>query len=86
MTHVTMYCTHYCPRCLLAERLLRNKGASVHKLRVDLQPRLRFQMEKTTGRHTVPQIFIGKKHIGDYDDLLSLNQSGHLESMLDTNP
>ena len=65
-----MYTTAICPYCMRAEQLLTAKGVeTINKIRVDLQPELRLEMMQKTGRRTVPQIYIGKKHIGGFDDL-----------------
>jgi glutaredoxin 3 len=67
----------------MAERLLRSKGIEdIEKLRVDLDPQLREEMMSKTGRRTVPQIYIGEKHIGGYDELAALDRAGGLESLL----
>jgi glutaredoxin 3 len=78
-----MYCTEVCPYCVLAERLLRAKGVTdIEKIRVDLQPELRAEMMQKTGRRTVPQIYIGERHVGGYDDLAALEHSGELGRLL----
>ncbi len=60
-----MYCTAACPFCQSAEQLLVRKGAKIDKIRVDLQPELRAEMtRKAGGRRTVPQIWIGSRHVG----------------------
>ena len=66
-----------------AERLLRSKGVSeIAKVRVDLEPALRLEMVRKTGRRTVPQIYIGELHVGGYDDLVALDRAGQLDSLL----
>lgn len=83
MDKVLMYCTAVCPYCVMAERLLQAKGVTeVEKVRVDLQPELRVAMMEKTGRRTVPQIYIGERHVGGYDDLAALEHSGELTSLL----
>ncbi len=83
MSAVRMYSTATCPFCVMAERLLRSKGIEdIEKLRVDLDPQLREEMMSKTGRRTVPQIYIGEKHIGGYDELAALDRAGGLESLL----
>jgi glutaredoxin 3 len=83
MPRVLMYCTEVCPYCVLAERLLRAKGVTdIEKIRVDLQPELRAKMMQKTGRRTVPQIYIGERHVGGYDDLAALEHSGELSRLL----
>jgi len=80
---ITMYTTAICPYCVRAERLLRTKGvAEIAKVRVDLEPERREEMLRRTGRRTVPQIYIGARHIGGYDDLVALDRAGELSPLL----
>ena len=80
---ITMYATAVCPFCIQAERLLRAKGvAAIRKIRVDVDPRERQTMVERTGRRTVPQIFIGERHVGGYDDLVALERAGRLDALL----
>jgi glutaredoxin 3 len=83
MRKVTMYCTAVCPYCVRAEQLLHARGVTqIEKIRVDLQPELRVVMTEKTGRRTVPQIYIGERHVGGYDDLAALDRSGELIRLL----
>lgn len=83
MAKVVMYSTAVCPFCLMAERLLRSKGvAEIEKVRVDLDPARRDEMMQRTGRRTVPQIYVGERHVGGYDDLAALDRAGGLEPLL----
>jgi len=78
-----MYSTGVCPFCLQAERLLRAKGvAEIEKIRVDLDPPRRDEMIRRTGRRTVPQIYVGERHVGGYDDLAALDRAGGLDPLL----
>jgi glutaredoxin 3 len=77
-----MYTTGVCPFCLMAERLLRAKGVDVEKVRVDLEPERRDEMMTRTGRRTVPQIYVGERHVGGYDDLAALDRAGGLDPLL----
>lgn len=78
-----MYATGVCPYCVMAERLLRSKGVTViHKIRVDLDPQRRNEMTERTGRRTVPQIYVGDRHVGGFDDLAALDREGKLEPLL----
>lgn len=78
-----MYSTATCPYCVRAERLLMARGVdSIDKLRVDLDPRLREEMIRTTGRRTVPQIFIDDLHVGGFEDLVALDRDGKLPDLL----
>jgi len=86
MAKVLMYATGVCPFCLMAERLLKSKGvADIEKIRVDLEPQRRQEMMERTGRRTVPQIYVGGKHVGGYDDLAALDRAGGLDPLL-SNP
>jgi glutaredoxin 3 len=82
MTEVVMYTSDYCPYCMNAERLLVSKGVSVKKIRIDLDPEQRDIMMERTGRRTVPQIFIGDRHVGGFDDLRALDLAGELDPLL----
>jgi glutaredoxin 3 len=67
----------------MAEKLLNRKGVTeIEKIRVDLEPALRERMIEITGRRTVPQIFIGERHVGGFDDLSALDAAGELEPLL----
>lgn len=83
MPHVKMYCTAVCPYCVMAEKLLNKKGViEIEKVRVDLDPKQREEMMQITGRRTVPQVFIGDRHIGGFDDLSALDAAGGLDPLL----
>ena len=83
MAKVLMYSTGVCPFCVMAERLLRSKGvAEIEKIRVDLEPARRVEMVERTGRRTVPQIYVGERHVGGYDDLAALDRAGGLDPLL----
>lgn len=80
---VVMYSTGVCPYCMMAERLLKNKGVEeIEKIRIDLDPQQRDIMMEKTGRRTVPQIYIGDTHVGGFDDLNALDRSGGLDPLL----
>jgi glutaredoxin 3 len=84
MTEFKMYTTGICPYCHMAERYLRSKGVNeIEKIRVDQNPEIRDEMIALTGRRTVPQIFAGDIHIGGYDDLVALDQSGGLAPLIE---
>jgi len=82
MAKVLMYLTASCPYCQSADRLLQQKGAAVDKIRVDLEPARRAEMVQKSGRRTVPQIWIGGRHVGGCDDLHELERAGELDSLL----
>jgi len=82
VAQVLMYCTAACPFCQSAERLLEQKGARVEKVRIDLEPGRRDEMMQKSGRRTVPQIWIGERHVGGCDDLYALDREGGLDPLL----
>jgi len=81
---ILMYATAVCPYCVRAEGLLRRKGVTeIEKVRIDTDPARRDEMmERTGGRRTVPQIYIGDYHVGGCDDLFALDHEGKLEPLL----
>ena len=83
MVDIRMYCTAFCPYCVRAEMLLKSKGVEViDKVAVDSMPNGFRDLVELTGRRTVPQIFIGDRHIGGFDDLAALDARGGLEPLL----
>lgn len=83
MPKVVMYSTAVCPYCQRAEMLLAQRGVTeIEKIRIDLDASQRDKMIEKTGRRTVPQIFIGEKHVGGFDDLAALDRAGGLEPLL----
>jgi glutaredoxin 3 len=83
MNTVRMYTTQVCPYCQRAKALLKQRGvAAIDEIRIDLDAEQRDKMVETTGRRTVPQIFIGDTHVGGCDDLIALDQKGGLLPLL----
>ena len=78
-----MYATGWCPYCHRAEALLKSKGVSdLEKILVDREPERRAEMMQKSGRRTVPQIWIGERHVGGCDDLVELDRKGELDVLL----
>jgi glutaredoxin 3 len=85
MQAVKMYTTAVCPYCVRAKSILKAKGVfAIEEIRIDTDPEARAHMMETTGRRTVPQIFIGATHVGGCDDLIALDQAGKLVPMLNS--
>lgn len=82
MKKILMYTTRWCPFCVNAKRLLASKGVSVEEVPVDSDPARRAEMMERSGRRTVPQIFIGEKHVGGFDDIAALEHQGALDPLL----
>jgi len=78
-----MFTTAVCPYCVRAKQLLKARGVEhIEEVRIDQLPRERDRMMALTGRRTVPQIFIGDKHVGGCDDLMALDSQGGLLPLL----
>jgi len=85
MKPIEIYTTLVCPYCVKAKSLLDRKGAKYTEIRVDLDDETRIKMmERSAGRRSVPQIFIGDYHVGGCDDLHELEKIGKLDSLLTT--
>ena len=82
MPHVVVYSSDYCPYCSRAKHLLQSKGVAFEEIKVDGKPQLRAQMSQKARRTSVPQIWIGEKHIGGCDDLYALERAGKLDALL----
>ncbi len=79
---VVIYSGHRCAYCNAAKRLLDSKNVDYTEINVDEDPARRDEMISRTQRQTVPQIFINEQHVGGFDDLSELNQSGGLDELL----
>jgi glutaredoxin 3 len=78
-----MYLTAHCGYCRAALRLLEDKGiADVDAVRVDLAPARRAEMQARSGRTSVPQIWIGDRHVGGFAELYALERAGQLDALL----
>ena len=83
MQAVKMYTTAVCPYCIRAKQILQSKGVEqIEEVRIDFDTAAREHMMQTTGRRTVPQIFIGETHVGGCDDLMALDAKGGLLPLL----
>ena len=82
MRRIKIYTTPICPYCVRAKALLKKKGANFEEIDVLMDRRARAEMETKSGRRTVPQIFIGERHVGGSDDLHALDRVGALDPLL----
>jgi len=83
MPRIIIYTTPICPYCVRAKALLKKKGAVFEEVDVFMNVEARREMEKNAGgRYTVPQIFIGERHVGGCDDLYALERAGELDPLL----
>jgi len=79
---VVVYTGNRCAYCNAAKRLLDSKGVAYTEINVDDDPALREEMMHRSRRQTVPQVFIGDRHVGGFDDLSEISQSGKLDELL----
>ncbi len=79
---ITLYVASWCPYCQRAKHLLTQKGLVFSEIDVDADAKIRAQMAERSGRRSVPQIFIGERHVGGCDDLIALEGSGELDRLL----
>ncbi|KAB0265211.1 glutaredoxin 3 [Microvirga brassicacearum] len=83
MPSITIYTKDWCPYCTAAKRLLDEKGASFTEIDIEAKPEFRAEMiQKAGGRTSVPQIFIGDRHVGGCDDIYALDARDELEALL----
>ncbi|MEK9954149.1 MAG: glutaredoxin 3 [Pelagibacteraceae bacterium] len=83
MSKVLIYTGPSCPYCIAAKTLLKNKKVSFEEINLGEQPdKMNEMLQKSGGRRTVPQIFIGETHVGGSDELHALEKAGKLNSLL----
>ena len=80
---IVIYATGWCPYCDRARRLMTQRGLTFKEIDVDADAKLREEMIARSGRGTVPQIFIGAKHIGGCDELFALEDGGELDPLIE---
>ena len=79
---VTVYISDWCPYCQRAKSLLTQKQVIFGEINIDDDAKFREEMTARSNRNTVPQIFIGDKHVGGCDDLFALDRSGELDRLI----
>ena len=77
-----MYTTSWCPYCSRARKLFEEKGVKYDEIDVEAVDGARAQMQQRSGRTSVPQIFVGDRHLGGYDDTSALDRRGELDTLL----
>jgi glutaredoxin 3 len=84
MPKVEIYTKLFCPYCVRAKKLLADKGADFEEYDITMGGPQRAEMiQRAGGRSTVPQIFIGDRHVGGSDDLVALERAGKLDPLLE---
>jgi glutaredoxin 3 len=79
---VTVYLSEWCPYCQRARSLLQQKQVIISEINVEEDEKSREEMIARSNRRTVPQIFIGDKHIGGCEELYALDRSGELDRLI----
>ena len=82
MKNITIYTTNTCPYCIKAKALLNKKNAIFTEINVEDEEKRNKMVELTSGKRSVPQIFIGDQHVGGCDDLYELDRQGKLDQLL----
>jgi glutaredoxin 3 len=80
--NLVVYTAPYCSYCRLAKQLLMRRGFDFREVDVASDPEARLTLAKTTGRKTIPQIFIGGQPIGGFEELKALDDSGALARLV----
>lgn len=83
MASIEMYLKQWCPYCARAKQLLAAKGQEWTEIDLEAEPERRAEMVERSGRRTVPQIFVGGRHVGGFDELHALDVAGELDSLLE---
>jgi len=79
---ILMFAKAWCPYCDRARALLQSKNLSFDEIDIEARPEQREEMIRRSGRRTVPQIFIGERHVGGCDELMALERAGELDRLL----
>jgi len=79
---ITLYTSAVCAYCMAAKQFLRSRNLEWTEVRIDQDPDARARMIETTGRSTVPQIFVGETHVGGFDDMMALHRAGKFDALL----
>jgi glutaredoxin 3 len=82
MPAIQIYTSQLCGYCQRARRLLDRKGVEYEEIRVDIEPERWQEMVARSGRDTVPQLFVGERHVGGFEDMVDLDLDGELDPLL----
>jgi glutaredoxin 3 len=83
MPKIRIYTTPICPYCVRAKALFAKKGVPFEEIDVFMdEDAMKEMLERSDGARTVPQIFIGEKHVGGCDELYALDRAGELDPLL----
>ncbi|HSM42496.1 MAG TPA: glutaredoxin 3 [Afifellaceae bacterium] len=82
MAGVTIYTRQFCGYCQAAKSLLERNNVAFEEIDATFSPELRREMAERSGRTTYPQVFAGDRHVGGYDELITLERNGELDDLL----
>ena len=83
MKKITMYSGDPCPYCGAAKALLKSKNIEIEEFDIWKDAaKAKEMLQRTNGKRTIPQMFVGDHYIGGNDDLQALNRSGELYKLL----
>ncbi|MEM1150028.1 MAG: glutaredoxin 3 [Pseudomonadota bacterium] len=83
MAKVTIYTRSFCPFCVRAIKLLKDKGVDFSEIDAGMDATKKAEMvQRSGGGRTFPQIFVGDTHIGGCDDMMALERAGKLDPLL----
>ena len=82
MNPVTVYTTDHCGLCVGAKRLLDKRGIAYREINLSRDPDGRAQLQRLTGMFTFPQIVIGERPVGGFNELLAADREGRLHELL----
>lgn len=83
---VKVYTRRTCSYCMAAKQLLRSKGVAYEEIGLDNDPVLLQEIMDRSGQRTVPQIWIGSRHVGGFTDMVALDRAGQLDDLLANPP
>lgn len=84
MAKIDIYTRAFCPYCVRAVKLLKDKGVEFTEIDAGMDVQKKSEMvQRAAGARTFPQIFIGETHIGGCDDMMALERAGKLDPMLE---
>lgn len=82
MTKIQIYTQSYCGFCVRAKTLLQQKGIAFEEINLDDKPEELLELKTRTGFRTIPQIFVGGRFVGGFQELAALESSGELQKLL----
>ncbi|MCB1401753.1 MAG: glutaredoxin, partial [Rhodobacteraceae bacterium] len=88
---MTLFALEWCEFSWSLRRFLRDLGVrfrsvdldSVEMQRSGLGGDIRVDLHRRIGQPTIPQVFVGGRHVGGATDLLALHDAGELVPMLE---